>query len=200
MDIYMIAASLPAIAFIFAGLFSPGPNVVMLTASGARFGFARTLPHLLGVPIGTGLIAALSALGVGTLLLTFPTLRIALQIIAALWILRLAWKTAQAGRAGKAEDRGAPFTFFQAISFQLINPKVWAVTLSTAALFGIGLSPAQEAIRLFTLFSCLNLSVCLFWAAAGHLMAGVLQSDQNWRAFMYVMAALMASTVLLIFL
>jgi threonine/homoserine/homoserine lactone efflux protein len=61
--------------FVAAGLFSPGPNVVMLTASGARFGFRATLPHLLGVPIGTGLLAAASALGLSAILLAAPTLK-----------------------------------------------------------------------------------------------------------------------------
>lgn len=196
----MIAASLPAVLFIFAGLFSPGPNVVMLTASGARFGFRATIPHLLGVPIGTGLIAAASALGVASALLAVPSLKLAFQIGAALWILWLAWKTAQAGRAGRTQDRGKPFTFFQAIAFQVINPKVWAVALAASAGFGIGLSPLAEAARLFVLFCVLNLSVCLFWTTAGHLLSGLLQSDRVWRVFMLTMAALMAATVVLIFI
>jgi threonine/homoserine/homoserine lactone efflux protein len=195
----MLAASIPAILFIFAGLFSPGPNVVMLTASGARFGFRATLPHLLGVPIGTGLIAAASALGVTAALLAAPGLKLAFQITAASWILWLAWKTAQAGRAGRTEDSGTPFTFAQAIAFQVINPKVWAVALAASAGFGIGLSPPAEAIRLFILFGCLNLSVCLFWTTAGHLLSGLLKSDKIWRGFMLIMATLMAATVILIF-
>lgn len=172
----------------------------MLTASGARFGFRRSLPHLLGVPIGTGVIAALAAFGVGNILLEAPALKLFFQVAAALWIIRLAWKTAKAGRAGRAEDRDAPFTFVQAITFQAINPKIWAVTLSAAAAFGIGLPPAHEAMRLFVLFACLNLSVCLFWTAAGHLLAHLLKSERNWRVFMYIMAGFMVSTVVLIFI
>lgn len=196
----MLAASLPAIIFVFAGLFSPGPNVVMLTASGARFGFRRTVPHLLGVPIGTGLIAAAAALGVASTLLAAPGLKFSFQIAAALWILWLAYKTAQAGRAGRVKDQGKPFTFLQAILFQVVNPKVWAVALAASAGFGIGLSPAFEALRLFFIFSVLNLSVCLFWTTAGHLLSGFLQNDRNWRIFMLTMATLMAATVILIFI
>ncbi len=196
----MLAASLPAILFIFAGLFSPGPNVVMLTASGARFGFRRTLPHLLGVPIGTGLIAAAAALGVAAALLAAPGLKFAFQLLAAAWILWLAWKTAQAGRAGRAKDQGKPFTFLQAIAFQAVNPKIWAVTLAASAGFGIGLSPQIEAIRLFILFATINLSVCLFWTTAGHFLSAFLTNERNWRVFMLVMAGLMAATVVLIFL
>ena len=112
----------------------------MLTTSGARFGFRATVPHLLGVPIGTGIIAACSGLGIGAALLAAPTLKLAFQIIAAAWILWMAWKTAQAGRAGRAADSGKPFTFVQAILFQAVNPKIWAVTIAASAGFSIGLS------------------------------------------------------------
>lgn len=195
----LMEASWPLLIFVFAGLFSPGPNVVMLTASGARFGFRATLPHLLGVPVGTGLLAAASALGLGAVLLAVPALKLVLQIIAAGWILWLAWRIAQAGRAGRAVDQGQPFTFLQAVGFQAVNPKVWAVTLAAAAGFGIGLPPAQEAGRLFAAFGGINLAVCLFWTTAGHFLAPVLSHDRVWRGFMTAMAVLLALTVILIF-
>ena len=196
----MLTASLPLILFVFAGLFSPGPNVVMLTASGARFGFRATLPHLLGVPLGTGLLAATSALGLGAILLAMPTLKFSFQIIAACWILYLAYRTAQAGRAGKMQDRGRAMTFGEAVMFQAVNPKIWAVTLAASAGFGIGLPPAFEAFRLFITFCIVNLFVCLFWTSVGHMLSTLLQSDKIWRGFMSVMALVMASTALFIFL
>lgn len=187
------------VLFVAAGLFSPGPNVVMLTASGARFGFRATLPHLLGVPIGTGLLAAASALGLSSILLAAPALKFSFQVLAALWILWLSWKTAQAGRAGRGQDKGRPFTFVEAILFQVINPKVWAVTLAAYAGFGGGLTPIGEAIRLFIIFAGVNIAVCLFWTTVGHMLSGLLQSDKVWRIFMLVMALIMALTVVMIF-
>ena len=193
-------SSLPLLAFVFAGLFSPGPNVVMLTASGARFGFRATLPHLLGVPLGTGLLAASSALGLNAILLAAPALKLTFQVAAALWILWLAWRTAQAARAGRAKDRARPFTFVEAVLFQAVNPKIWAITLAASAGFGIGLPPHIEAFRLFVVFAGINLFVCLFWTTVGHFLAGFLQSERVWRLFMTVMSVAMASTVVLIFL
>ena len=195
----LLEASWPLVVFVCAGLFSPGPNVVMLTASGARFGFRATLPHLLGVPIGTGCIAATSAFGRGAVLLAWPALKLAFQIIAAGWILWLAWRIAQAGRVGQAADRGVPFTFVQAVGFQAVNPKIWAVTLAAAAGFGSGLPPEQEAVRLFVIFCGVNLVVCLFWTTAGHALAPVLNRAGVWRGFMTAMAVLLALTVVLIF-
>ena len=192
--------TIPLSIFVFAGLFSPGPNVVMLTASGARFGFGRTLPHLLGVPVGTAILAAISGFGIGASLLSVPALKLVFQLIAAAWILWLAYKTARAGRIGRTADQDKPFTFIQAILFQAVNPKLWAVTIAAAAGFGGNLSPAADAARLFVVFLGLNLFVCLFWTTAGHLLSNLLQSEKAWRIFMLSMAFIMACTVILIFI
>jgi threonine/homoserine/homoserine lactone efflux protein len=194
----IIAASLPLLVFIFAGLFSPGPNVVLLTTSGARFGFWATLPHLLGVPIGTGLLAAASVLGVQSVLFAAPMMAFTIKVISALWILLLSWKLINASQA-TAQHRDRPFTFFEAILFQVVNPKVWAVALAASAGFSIELNIWAEAARLFLGFSMINLFVCLFWTSAGHLLAGYLQRPVIWRTFMTVMAAMMASSATLIF-
>lgn len=191
--------TVPLLLFVLAGLFSPGPNVVMLTASGARFGFRATIPHLLGVPCGTGVLAAASAFGLSTVLLNLPGLKPLFQTGAALWILWLAWRTASAGRSARSEDCGAPFTFSQAILFQVVNPKLWAITLAASAGFGIGLAAHWEALRLFTVFTGINLGVCLFWTTIGHMLSDFLRSENVWRVFMTVMAVFMASTVLLMF-
>ena len=171
----------------------------MLTTSGARFGFRATLPHLLGVPIGTGLLAAASVLGVQSVLFALPTIEFTIKVISALWILWLAWKLINASRA-KAQDRDRPFTFFQAVLFQIVNPKVWAVALAASAGFSIDLNIWAEAVRLFLGFSLINLFVCLFWTSAGHLLASYLQRPVIWRIFMTTMAAMMAGSAALIFI
>lgn len=171
----------------------------MLTASGARFGFRATLPHLLGVPIGTGLLAGASVLGVHSILFALPMMEFTIKTISALWILWLAWQLIHAQRA-KSQDLGRPFTFFEAILFQIVNPKVWAVALAASAGYSIDLNIWAEAARLFLGFSMINLFVCLFWTSAGHLLAGYLQNPVIWRTFMTIMATLMASSAALIFI
>ena len=199
MILSILTASLPLLLFIFAGLFSPGPNVVMLTTSGARFGFRATLPHLLGVPIGTGLLAAASVLGVQSILFALPMMEFTIKVISALWILWLAWKLINASRA-TAQNSDRPFTFIQAVLFQVVNPKVWAVALAASAGFSIDLNIWAEAVRLFLGFSLINLFVCLFWTSTGHLLAGYLQRPVIWRTFMTIMAVIMASSAALIFM
>ena len=187
------------ILFVFAGLFTPGPNVIMLAASGARFGFKRTVPHLLGVAFGVGITAGLTGLGLGALLTAFPALTFALKLVAAGWILYLAWRLFQATRVGETEAGDRPFTFVEAVLFQWVNPKVWAVAVAATAF--VADLPAMEAgARLALVFSGMNLCVCLFWTGTGHLLGRLLNDPRLWRGFMTVMAALMAGSAALIFL
>ncbi|PQO24696.1 LysE family translocator [Rhodobacteraceae bacterium WD3A24] len=190
----------PLYLFVFAGLFSPGPNVILLTASGARFGFRRTLPHLGGVVAGVGVTSAVTALGIGALLLAQPGLTLALRVAAAGWILWMAWTLFMSTRRPQVAARARPFRFHEAVLFQWVNPKVWAVALAAASGFSAGLPPWQEAARLAAAFSGINLFVCLFWTGAGTLLALVLATPAAWRAFTTVMALLLAASAAMVFL
>ncbi|MGG7645082.1 LysE family translocator [Rhodovulum sp. YNF3179] len=190
----------PLYLFVFAGLFSPGPNVILLTASGARFGFRRTLPHVAGVALGVGVIAAVAGLGVAALLLAAPGLKLALQLAAAGWILWMAWRLATAARRPRSARVDRPFTLVQAVLFQWVNPKVWAVALAASAGYPAGLSPEVEALRLAAAFSGINLFVCLFWSWAGSLLTYLLTTPRAWSIFMGVMAAALAGSAVMVFL
>lgn len=190
----------PLYAFVFAGLFSPGPNVILLTASGARFGFRPTLPHVLGVAIGVGIIAALTGLGIGALLAARPGLELLLKMCAATWILWMAWKLFTSTRRPRAEERARPFTFFEAVLFQWVNPKIWAVALAASSGYSLGMSPGSEAARLATAFSGINLFVCLFWTFAGSLLSLLLSAPAAWAIFMRIMAGALAVSAVMVFL
>ncbi|MEM8787437.1 MAG: LysE family transporter [Pseudomonadota bacterium] len=187
-------------AFVFLGLFSPGPNVIMLIASGARFGFSATLPHILGVAVGVGVTAGLSGLGLAQILQTAPALELALRGLAALWILYLAWRLFVSTRMGRVDGDARPFRFWQAVLFQWVNPKVWAIAMAAAAGFSGGGGPLAEGLRLAAAFSGINLFVCLFWTAAGHNLTRFLRQEAIWRGFMTVMAAALAGSAAFVFL
>ena len=190
----------PLYAFVFAGLFSPGPNVILVTASGARFGFRKTIPHVLGIVIGVGVTSGLTGLGLGTLLLARPELEFVLKIIAAGWILYMAWTLFNAQRAGQQKTRERPFTLFEAVLFQWVNPKVWAIALAASSGYSIGLPATEEALRLASAFSGINLFVCLFWSYAGSLLSYLLSHPSAWQLFMRGMAALLAVSAVMVFL
>lgn len=190
----------PLYLFVFAGLFSPGPNVIMLTASGARFGFRPTLPHVLGVAAGVGITSGLTGYGIGALLLAHPALAFALKLIAVAWILWMAWKLFRSNAGPNTQGKDRPFTFIEAVLFQWVNPKVWAVALAASAGYSAGLSPTNEALRLATAFSGLNLFVCLFWTFAGSLLTYLLKTPRAWQSFTTLMAAALAISAVMVFL
>ncbi|WP_147126574.1 LysE family translocator [Shimia ponticola] len=189
----------PLYIFVFLGLFSPGPNVILLTASGARFGFKPTLPHVLGVAFGVGITAGLTGFGIGALLTALPGLRLVLQVIAAGWILFMAWKlwNAKPGSADSGKDR--PWTFFEAVLFQWVNPKVWAIAVAATA-YTHDAGPLMSAWLLGTAFAGINLCVCLFWSFAGSLLSYLLGNPSAYRVFMRIMALLLAASAAMVFL
>lgn len=193
-----MAELLPLFGFVFFGLFSPGPNVILLTTSGARFGFRRTVPHLLGVALGVGIIAGVTGLGIGVLLLAQPILTTVLKVGATVWILWMAYRLWHADPA-QTRKRDRPFTFPQAILFQWINPKVWAVAISAMA-YVAALPPVDQAVMLAATFSGLNLTVCLFWTTAGTFLSFLLGNPVAWRSFMRAMAVALAAFSAFIFL
>ena len=189
----------PLYAFVFFGLFSPGPNVILLTASGARFGVKRTLPHLFGVVIGVGITAGLTGLGIAALLQQMPKLEFALRIAASAWMLYMAWGLWNSERRKKAEA-ARPMTLIEAVLFQWVNPKVWAVALAAASAYPGGGGPLAEALRLGSAFSGINLFCCTFWTSAGALLTYLLTTPRAWRIFARIMALALGSFSVMVFL
>jgi len=190
----------PLYTFVFLGLFSPGPNVIMLTASGARFGFRATLPHVAGVVLGVGVVAGLTGLGIGALVAAAPVLQTALKLAAALWIGWMAVSLWRSSAKGQGDARARPFTVTEGMLFQAVNAKLWAVALAAASGYGVGLGPWAEGVRLATAFSGLNLFVCLFWSFAGSLLALLLTTPKAWRLFARTMAVGLGASGAMVFL
>ncbi len=189
----------PLYLFVFAGLFTPGPNVILLTASGARFGLRPTIPHVLGVAAGVGITSGLTAIGIGALLLAVPTLKLALQVLAVAWILWMAWKLFRSTGVAGADTNDRPFTFIEAVLFQWVNPKIWIVGLAAVSGYGSDLPAHLEALRIGSAFSGINLAVCTFWAFAGTLLAYLLTTPRAWRVFTTGMALALAGSGIMVF-
>jgi threonine/homoserine/homoserine lactone efflux protein len=182
--------------FIFAGLFSPGPNVVLLIASGARFGLRATLPHLFGVVVGVGVIGGIVGLGLGGLLAAVPILTHGLLAVSVCWILWMAWGLWQSSVA-QVNDADRPMTFIEAVLFQWVNPKIWAVAVAATA-YLIGESPLNQAFQIGMSMSAVNLFVCFFWTSFGHLLSGVLSGPRARKIFFRVMSGLLALSAILL--
>ncbi|AUH34272.1 LysE family translocator [Paracoccus tegillarcae] len=152
--------------FAAVTLFTPGPNNMMLMASGANFGIRRSLPHLFGVALGFPAMVALMGLGIDRLFAAFPALVPAMQIASFAYMIYLAWRIAHAGapRDKAAEVEARPFTFLQAAAFQWVNPKAWAMGLGALSVYAAGLGGSLWVV---VLFAAIGIPSAATWTAMG---------------------------------
>lgn len=186
---------LALVALAFGAAWTPGPNNMMLASSGANFGVRRTIPHIAGVNVGFPLMMFAVALGLGEVFEASAVLRQALKWFGAALLLYFAWRIATAGRASAGTVRGRPFTFFEAAGFQWVNPKAWVMTISTAAVFVTGSSPAIEAAICALVFMLVGITSTIAWTSLGALIRQFLADDRRLRVFNIVMGLLVASYV-----
>lgn len=182
-----------------AATWTPGPNNVMLTASGVNFGFRRTLPHIAGINLGFPVLIFLVALGLGEVFAASPLLREAMRWGGAALLLWFAWKTATAGRA-RAEAAARPLTLLQAAGFQWINPKGWTMALATAAQFVTGENPLVESGLCAAAYFATGILSSSVWASFGVGIRRILSTDLRLRVFNGVMGLSLAGFALFLFL
>jgi threonine/homoserine/homoserine lactone efflux protein len=201
MDTIMMDLLLPLFTFAVVTSVTPGPNNVMLTASGANFGFRRTLPHMLGIAVGFPVMVVAIGWGLGEIFRSFPALHEVLKYAGAAYLLFLAWKIATAGRAGTAEARGRPMTFLQAAAFQWVNPKGWMMAISAITAYTtVGGNPFVETLVIAAIFALVTMPCIGLWALFGVGIGRLLQSDTWLRAFNLLMAALLVASLVPLFL
>jgi threonine/homoserine/homoserine lactone efflux protein len=185
------------LAFAFAAAVTPGPSNIILASAGANAGLRRGLPCLFGITLGMGVMLAIVAFGIGSLILSRPQVLAALQWIALAFLLWLAWKIATA-RSAPGSDAGTIMGFWQAAAFQWVNPKSWLVSASAAATFlTAGSSALPQALSLGALFVLAALPACLAWLLLGASAQRLLRTDRALRRFNLAMATLLAGSALL---
>jgi threonine/homoserine/homoserine lactone efflux protein len=183
-------------AFAFATSVSPGPNNMMLLASGVNFGFRRTIPHMLGIELGFGLLVIASALGLGAIVTGHPSLQWALKIGGSAYLLWLAWKIAMSRELGDGHAAARPFTFLQAALFQWVNPKAWAMAVGAAAVY---VDPQALVVTtgLITLaFMLGGLVAQPLWTAFGVGLRRFLSDPERLKWFNIIMGAAVALSII----
>jgi threonine/homoserine/homoserine lactone efflux protein len=176
--------------FALVSSITPGPNNLMLMASGANFGFARTLWHMLGVGIGFTLMIVLVGIGLIQIFDLYPISHTILKVVSVLYLGWLAYKIANAAAPQAAGETGKPITFLQAAAFQWVNPKAWTMALTAITLY----APDQsfQAILLVALvFGAINLPSVSVWTLMGQQMQRYLTNATRLKIFNYTMAALL---------
>ncbi len=189
---------LPALATYFAVMsITPGPNNLMVTASGAAFGYRATLPHVLGIGLGAGAQMVLVALGVGLVFQRFPLLHTVLAFGGAAYLVYLAWRLLNAGAVGETDAR-RPFTIWQAMLFQVINPKAWVMAITTAAVFLPRDTPFSHLVAVVGgIFLAVNIPCVSVWALFGSSVRYLLLQPTYRRVFNLTMSFLLVLTAVL---
>lgn len=182
--------------FAFVTSISPGPSNLMLLASGANFGFARTAPQVLGVTLGFKSVLLGTGLGLGALLTAWPGLHLALKIGGGAYLLYLAWRIGMSrsmDAAGEVEAR--PLTFLESAAFQWINPKAWVVAVTAMAVYASPDAPFLSVALVSTTFTLINLPSVSAWAGFGVALKGFLSNPRRLKWFNIAMGLLLAGTL-----
>lgn len=182
------------VGFAFVTSITPGPNNLMLMASGANFGFRRTLPHMLGIGIGFTLMVAVVGLGLAGVFQTSAMAQTVLKVLAVLYMLWLAWKIANAAPPEDRAAEGRPITFVQAALFQWVNPKAWAMALTAVTVYAAS-GTILAVLAVAAVFGAINLPCVSSWTVLGQQIRRFLTNPGRLRAFNIVMAVLLIASL-----
>jgi threonine/homoserine/homoserine lactone efflux protein len=191
----------PFIAAAYAMWATPGPNNMMLTYSGARFGVRATLPHIFGVVAGTALLNTVGMLGLTPIIERWPQSLVLLKIIGSFWLLWIGWKMANATPNAPTRQEERPMRFLPAILFQFANPKAISATAALAALV---LVATEKNPWLLATVLLITPPLCFLanapWALVGQSIRRFLATPLRWRAFTWATGTLTAGCTLFLWI
>ena len=185
---------LALLGYYFVMYITPGPNNTMLTVSGIKFGFIRTMPHLFGIPSGHALQLILVCLGLGVIFEKYPMIQDILKWIGTAYLLYLAWKILGSLKVGD-KDTSSPLKYYEAVIFQFVNPKAWIICITAVSLF----FPREESLPISILFlvllsSAVNLPCISCWALFGATIRNFLKNKKIKIVIEWLMALVLVLT------
>ena len=183
------------VGFAFVSSVTPGPNNMMLLASGVNFGFRRTVPHMLGIGFGFASLLLGVGFGLGALLTAFPALHLALKLAGGTYLLYLAWRIASSRTLAEAGSASRPMSFLEAAAFQWINPKAWVMAVTAMAIYTSPEAPVLSVLLVAVAFALVNLPSVSVWAGFGTALRGWLADPARLKWFNIAMGLLLAVTL-----
>ncbi|WP_279479359.1 LysE family translocator [Aureimonas sp. SK2] len=175
---------------------TPGPNNIMLMTSGVNFGFRRTIPHMLGIELGFGLLLLAVGAGLGALLHSVPGLQLVMKVASAAYLLWLAWKIAfSKASAEPAAGAERPITFGQAALFQVVNPKAWAMALVAMGAYVSAKAPVLSMLVVVAAFLIVGIPTAVIWTGFGMGLRTFLADPRRLRIFNLVMGLALVATL-----
>lgn len=183
------------VLFAFVTSITPGPNNIMLTASGLSFGFRRTVPHMVGIAVGFTVMVAAVGLGLGAAFAAWPLLYEVLKYGGAAYLLYLAWKIARSGPIASGREAGRPMTFLEAAAFQWVNPKAWVMAVGVVATYTPQAGFFANLVLATVVCGIVNLPSVGIWVAFGTALRRLLHKAWAVRAFNVTMALLLVASL-----
>jgi len=184
------------ILFVSIVSMTPSPNNLLLAASGANYGFIRTLPHMCGVIVGFALMVVASGFGLGIILNEFPQVILPMKIISVSFLIYLSWRIAKGG-AHVIEGKAQPLSFLPAVLFQTINPKGISFLLSIMGAQVSDTGPLlPQLIPLFILLPAFTVLSAVTWTMFGAAIGRLMQSQQAFKIFNVIMASVLIICVI----
>ena len=190
----------PLVLFAAVMSLTPGPNVVLVTASAANFGFGRTVPQMLGITVGFGVLVMAVGLGLAGLVHAEPRIHAVLRDAGGAYLLYLAWCIARADAGSGASARAKPISLFEAALFQWINPKGWVFALGALAAYTtVGGDVLWETSVIAAVLAVAVLISVVIWAGFGVIIGRFLGNPRTRIAFNWSMAGLLALSLIPVF-
>ncbi len=177
--------------FAFTTSITPGPNNMMLFASGVNFGFRRTIPHMLGIGVGFLSLLIGVGLGLGALLHSVPMLYTALKFAGGAYLVWIAWKIGTSRSLSDSKTGAEPMTFFGAAAFQWVNPKAWVMAVTAMATYTDESQYFLTVMMVGFAFAAVNLPSVSTWAGFGSALREWLSVPVRLKWFNITMAILL---------
>lgn len=175
---------------------TPGPNNIMLMASGMNFGIKKSFAHLAGVCIGFPIMVILIGLGFSIVFEKLPVLHQVIKIIGVVYLLYLSWLIGSASPDKLESKKSKPFTFLQAALFQWVNPKAWVVaTSSISAYTTLDDNIYWQVFAIAAVFFFAAVISASTWLVFGKAIKQVLQSAKQQKLFNITMALVLVASV-----
>lgn len=192
---------IPFIIVAYTMWVTPGPNNMMLAYSGARFGFKETLPHIIGVIVGSTILNVGAIFGLKPLLTVWPELLHVLKIVGSVWLVLIGWKMTNAQNKNNSTDKEHPMRFLSAAMFQFANPKAISATLASVTLVLVALQSNPRLLwAVVLLIPLLSFMACIPWVFAGQSIRRFLSTPRRWKMFAWTAGGLTASCALFLWI
>ena len=186
---------LSLLTFTLVTCITPGPNNLMLLASGLNHGVKSSLPHYFGISIGFFTLVLMVAFGLGSFLKAFPGLFSVMKWLGASYLIFLAWKIARSGSSDVSAAIKKPLTFIQAAAFQYVNPKTWVMAIAAITTFSRD-SKVGSAAVIVAAFLVTGLFSQGVWLLSGQGLQGILRMEKSVNVFNYVIGTLLILSVI----